>query len=132
MPRVPRITAKELLKALGQLGFSVIRVRGSHHYVSHEDGRSTVVPVHAGEDIGVGLLSKTLRDCEEFPRNSLLSVCNSFSFLHQNIANSGFLSLKFSGNHANSRPRTFTQSCFSSSLKKTAPKGGTVTSIECG
>jgi predicted RNA binding protein YcfA (HicA-like mRNA interferase family) len=64
MPKIPRITAKELLKALGKLGFSVLRVKGSHHYICHEDGRSTVIPVHSGEDIGVGLLSKILRDCE--------------------------------------------------------------------
>jgi predicted RNA binding protein YcfA (HicA-like mRNA interferase family) len=44
MPKIPRISAKELLKALGKLGFSVIRLKGSHHYVSHEDGRATVVP----------------------------------------------------------------------------------------
>ncbi len=30
----------------------------------HSDGRSTVVPVHAGEQIGVGLLRSILRDCE--------------------------------------------------------------------
>jgi predicted RNA binding protein YcfA (HicA-like mRNA interferase family) len=28
------------------------------------DGRSTVVPAHAGETIGPGLLSRILRDCE--------------------------------------------------------------------
>jgi len=64
MPKLPRITAKELLKLLGKLGFSVIRIKGSHHYLSHLDGRSSVVPIHGGETLGVGLLSKILRDCE--------------------------------------------------------------------
>ncbi|HBA65617.1 MAG TPA: hypothetical protein DCZ48_05445, partial [Methylococcaceae bacterium] len=36
----------------------------SHHFVQHPDGRSTVVPIHAGETIGPGLISKILRDCE--------------------------------------------------------------------
>ena len=30
----------------------------------HPDGRYTVVPVHAGETIGVGLLVKILKDTE--------------------------------------------------------------------
>lgn len=46
-----------------ELGFQV-RVRGSHHYLRHPDGRTTVVPAHAGETIGPGLLSKILRDAE--------------------------------------------------------------------
>jgi len=32
--------------------------------VRHVDGRATVVPVHAGETIGPGLLIKILHDCE--------------------------------------------------------------------
>jgi predicted RNA binding protein YcfA (HicA-like mRNA interferase family) len=51
-----------MISALRKLGFEVLRVKGSHHYLQHPDGRSTVVPVHSGEDIGPGLLSKVLRD----------------------------------------------------------------------
>ena len=64
MSRLPSPTGKQLIAALKRLGFEEIRVRGSHHYVRHPDGRSTVVPVHTGETIGQGLLSKILRDCE--------------------------------------------------------------------
>ena len=63
-PKLPRITGKELLVAPGRLGFQVIRVRGSHHFVRHSDGRGTVVPVHAGETIGPGMLAKILHECE--------------------------------------------------------------------
>jgi len=62
--RLPSISGRKLIAALKHLGFEVIRVRGSHHYLRHPDGRATVVPVHAGEDIGRGLLSKILRDTE--------------------------------------------------------------------
>ncbi|MBS0365924.1 MAG: type II toxin-antitoxin system HicA family toxin [Proteobacteria bacterium] len=41
-----------------------MRVRGSHHFVRHADGRATVVPVHAGETLGTGLLGRILRDCK--------------------------------------------------------------------
>jgi predicted RNA binding protein YcfA (HicA-like mRNA interferase family) len=63
-PKLPRVTGKELLTALGKLGFQVIRVRGSHHFVKHTDGRRTVVPVHPGETLGPGLLNSILRDVE--------------------------------------------------------------------
>ena len=64
MSRLPSITGRKLIAALKRLGFGVVRVKGSHHYVRHPDGRATVVPVHAGEDIGRGLLFKILRDTE--------------------------------------------------------------------
>ena len=64
MSKLPGITGKQLIAALNKAGFEVIRVRGSHHFLRHADGRSTVVPVHAGETIGPGLLSQILRDCE--------------------------------------------------------------------
>ena len=47
-----------------QAGFVVLRIKGSHHFMQHPDGRRTVVPVHAGETIGPGLLNKILIDAE--------------------------------------------------------------------
>ena len=64
MPRIPRIRGRELIAALQRAGFAVLRVKGSHHFLQHPDGRRTVVPVHAGETIGPGLLNKILRDTE--------------------------------------------------------------------
>ena len=63
MSRAPRVTGSELITALARAGFSVLRVKGSHHFLRHDDGRSTVVPAHSGETIGPGLLHKILRDC---------------------------------------------------------------------
>jgi predicted RNA binding protein YcfA (HicA-like mRNA interferase family) len=62
--RFPAVRGKDLLAALRNCGFTVVRVKGSHHFVRHPDGRVTVIPVHAGETIGVGLLSRILRDCK--------------------------------------------------------------------
>jgi predicted RNA binding protein YcfA (HicA-like mRNA interferase family) len=42
----------------------VVRVRGSHYFLRHGDGRTTVVPVHSNEDLGPGLLGKILRDAK--------------------------------------------------------------------
>jgi predicted RNA binding protein YcfA (HicA-like mRNA interferase family) len=57
-------TGKKVISILKKLGFAVIRIKGSHHYLQHEDGRATVVPVHSNEDIGIGLLLKILKDVE--------------------------------------------------------------------
>ncbi len=64
MRKRPRITGRELIRALGKLGFAIVRTKGSHHFLRHTDSRATVVPVHAGETIGPGLLLQILRDCE--------------------------------------------------------------------
>ena len=64
MPRLPRLRGKDLLRVLENYGFEVVRIKGSHHSMRHPDGRYTVVPVHAGELIGPGLLLKILKDVE--------------------------------------------------------------------
>jgi predicted RNA binding protein YcfA (HicA-like mRNA interferase family) len=58
----PAVTGKELVAALGRAGFALVRTKGSHCFLRHTDGRTTVVPVHAGETIGPGLLGSILRD----------------------------------------------------------------------
>jgi predicted RNA binding protein YcfA (HicA-like mRNA interferase family) len=60
----PSVTGKALVAALKKAGFEVARVKGSHHFLRHDDGRTTVVPVHTSETIGPGLMSKILRDCD--------------------------------------------------------------------
>jgi predicted RNase H-like HicB family nuclease len=41
MSRIPRATGSELIAALAKRGFSVLRVKGSHRFLHHEDGRET-------------------------------------------------------------------------------------------
>jgi len=53
-----------MVRALRGVGFEVIRVKGSHHFLRHADGRCTVVPVHAGETLGIGLVTKILKDAD--------------------------------------------------------------------
>ncbi len=64
MPRMPVLRADELIRILERIGFRAIRQRGSHVRMVHADGHVTSVPVHAGKDVGRGLLRKILRDVE--------------------------------------------------------------------
>ena len=54
--------AKKIIKLLSTLGFVVVRKRGSHVVMKHSDGRITVIPVHAGDEISRGLLMKIIED----------------------------------------------------------------------
>lgn len=51
MSKTPRLSAKEIIAALGRAGFVIARIKGSHHFLKHPDGRKTV-PVHSSETIG--------------------------------------------------------------------------------
>lgn len=62
MTRLPRPTGQDTVRALAKAGFEKTRQRGSHVFLKHQDGRATVVPMHAGETLGPGILSKILRD----------------------------------------------------------------------
>jgi predicted RNA binding protein YcfA (HicA-like mRNA interferase family) len=76
MSRLPILSGKKVIKALEQIGFEVVRQKGSHVRLKHEDGRVVTVPVHAGQDISRGLLRKILRDAELTPQKlkDLLSI----------------------------------------------------------
>jgi predicted RNA binding protein YcfA (HicA-like mRNA interferase family) len=64
MTRLPRISGKETVRILREIGFEVVRTRGSHVFLRHPDGRVTTVPVHSRETLGPGLLRSILRDVE--------------------------------------------------------------------
>jgi len=61
MAKLPQLTAIELIKIFAKAGFKVTRQRGSHIFLRHEDGRTTVVPNHPGEKPDRGLLTKILK-----------------------------------------------------------------------
>ncbi len=64
MSNLPSFDGRKLIKMLKKFEFEVLRTKGSHHFLKHPDGRSTVVPVHGKETIGIGLFHKILKDCE--------------------------------------------------------------------
>ncbi len=56
-PKLPAVTAKELVRVAERLGFTLRRQRGSHAiYVRASDKARVVIPMHGGD-----LKRKTLR-----------------------------------------------------------------------
>jgi predicted RNA binding protein YcfA (HicA-like mRNA interferase family) len=53
---IPVVPGAKVVKALERVGFTLVRISGSHHVMSHEDGRTVVVPVHPGRDMPRGTL----------------------------------------------------------------------------
>ena len=56
--RLPALTARDVICALGRAGFVVTRSKGSHHRPVHatNPNRATTVAVHKGRDIPRGTL----------------------------------------------------------------------------
>ncbi len=57
---VPVLSGAQVVKALEQAGFTVVRVSGSHRVMRHADGRAVAVPVHASRDMPKGTLRNIL------------------------------------------------------------------------
>lgn len=77
-PRLPRVTGKQLIKALEKADFSCKRIEGSHHIMQKSFPEETVtipVPVHSGKIIKLGLLNHILRKAR-------LSVEDLLKLLH--------------------------------------------------
>jgi predicted RNA binding protein YcfA (HicA-like mRNA interferase family) len=63
MPRLPQLTARELIAFLKTQGFVEDRQSGSHLTLWHERRRVAVtIPVHTGTDLGRGLAVRILKD----------------------------------------------------------------------
>ncbi|MBK9273043.1 MAG: type II toxin-antitoxin system HicA family toxin [Flavobacteriales bacterium] len=62
MDKLPVVSGKDLIRFLMKLGFSVVRINGSHHRLRHPDGRVTTVPVHGSAELPKGLLRKIIRE----------------------------------------------------------------------
>ncbi len=63
MPRLPRLTAVELVRIVEKRGFVFSRASGSHQIFRHsQTGRRVVIPFHRGKIIPPGTLLNILRE----------------------------------------------------------------------
>lgn len=61
MAKLPRVSGRDMVRFLESEGFSLVRVRGSHHFFARDELR-TSVPVHGNRDLKTGTLRSILRD----------------------------------------------------------------------
>jgi predicted RNA binding protein YcfA (HicA-like mRNA interferase family) len=62
--KLPRLTAKELIRVLERKGWELDRSRGSHHIYIHPNGQRTLsIPV-ARRPMSIGTLARLLKDAE--------------------------------------------------------------------
>jgi predicted RNA binding protein YcfA (HicA-like mRNA interferase family) len=64
MPKLPRVSGVEIVRALERLGFAKVRQSGSH-VIMRRESKGCVVPMHA--EVKVGTLAGVLRQAEVSP-----------------------------------------------------------------
>lgn len=74
MSKLPLLSANEFIRILQKLGFDKIRQEGSHVFLRHADGRTTVVPNHPGEELDRGLLNKILKKDLRISRDEFIKL----------------------------------------------------------
>ncbi len=67
MPKLPRLTAREIVAVLEKIGFSLTRQSGSHQIYKNAAGKRVTVPFHAAKILHPKVLKSILRDAELSP-----------------------------------------------------------------
>ncbi len=69
MPKLPRLTAREIAAALEKTGFALTRQSGSHQIYKNAAGKRVTVPFHALRTLHPKVLKSILRDAELSPED---------------------------------------------------------------
>lgn len=62
MPKAPRMTAKDLIKALEKRGLVLVRQSGSHKIYKNVDGIRATIPFHASKIIHPKIIKQICMD----------------------------------------------------------------------
>jgi predicted RNA binding protein YcfA (HicA-like mRNA interferase family) len=60
--RLPRLSAKQIIRILERNGFALARSSGSHHIFKNAEGKRVTVPVHGNKVLHPKVLQSILRD----------------------------------------------------------------------
>jgi len=78
MPKLRRLNGLDLIRIFEQLGFKVVRIRGSHHVLrrtvtlvdadgqERKETQTVNIPVHGSKPLGPGLLKRIYREAAHF------------------------------------------------------------------
>ena len=64
MPKLPRLTARQITAVLERVGFSLSRQSGSHMIYRNAAGKRATVPFHASKVLHPKVLKSILRDAD--------------------------------------------------------------------
>jgi predicted RNA binding protein YcfA (HicA-like mRNA interferase family) len=64
MPKLPRLTARQIVAVLEKLGFSLARQSGSHMIYKNAAGKRATVPFHSAKILHPKILKSILRDAD--------------------------------------------------------------------
>lgn len=64
MPKLPRVTARQVAAVLEKTGFSLARQSGSHMIYKNAAGKRATIPFHASKTLHPKVLRSILRDAE--------------------------------------------------------------------
>lgn len=67
--RLPRVTAREVIRVLQIHGFQEVRSSGSHRIFRNAEGRRTTVPYHAAKVLHPKLLKSILKEAGLTPKD---------------------------------------------------------------
>jgi len=77
MPRLLRLTGKQVIAILEGFGFEVVRIRGSHHHmrrIVNDSHQNVNVPVHGNKPLPTGTLKGIYRQVKDYiPESELKS-----------------------------------------------------------
>jgi predicted RNA binding protein YcfA (HicA-like mRNA interferase family) len=62
MSELPAVTGREAIRAFEKAGFTVVRIRGSHHILKRKGCRYALsIPVHGNKPLSKGLLRRQIK-----------------------------------------------------------------------
>lgn len=67
MPRLPRVTAKQIISVLEKRGFKFVRQSGSHKIFRNSDAKRATVPFHNNKILHPKVLKNIIKDAEIKP-----------------------------------------------------------------
>ena len=63
-PKLPSLTAREIIAVLERQGYYRARRSGSHLIMKHPTRKRVTIPIHGKKDLTVGVLCSIMRDAE--------------------------------------------------------------------
>ena len=69
MPKLPRLTGREIAAVLQKIGFSLTRQSGSHQIYKNAAGKRATVPFHTSKILHPKVLKSILRDADLSPED---------------------------------------------------------------